>query len=141
MSKVPEMIQYYNLSNKSWKKKPPANAESVILVASERYKKLKYDIFSQFAEIRNTRNSFTMVKSVLLSFIIVFTILILTTSFVEAKRGNFSKGKSGLSVSTLGQVCHICKNIAKQDTHIQNRSIRIKAACVGLANNNCCNGL
>ena len=132
------MIQYYNLSNKkSWKKKPPANAESVILVASERYKKLKYDIFSQFAEIRNTR----MVKSVLLSFIIVFTIIILTSSFVEAKRRNFSIGKCGLSVSTLGQVCHICKNIAKQDTHIQNRSIRIKAACVGLANNNCCIGL
>ena len=77
-----------------------------------------------------------MAKSVLLSFIVIITILFRTTSFANAKHG-----KCGLPVSSLGQVCHICKTFAKQDMHIQNRSIRIKAACVGLANKNCCNGL
>ena len=99
----------------------------LILVVSEHHKKLEYDIFSQPAK---------MVKSVLFSFIMIITILFRTTSFADAQRR-----KCGLSVSSLRQVCHICKKFAKQDTHIQNRSIRIKAACVGLANKNCCNGL
>ena len=96
-------------------------------MASEHHKELKYDIFSQSAK---------MVKRVLFSFIVIITILFRTTSFADAQRG-----KCGLPVSSLGQVCHICKTFAKQDMHIQNRSIRIKAACVGLANKNCCNGL
>ena len=51
------------------------------------------------------------------------------------------RGKCDFPRATLKQICQLCKNVAKQETHMQNKSIRTKVACVGLINHNCCVGL
>ena len=51
------------------------------------------------------------------------------------------RGKCDFPRATLKQICKVCKNVAQQETHMQNKSIRTKVACVGLINHNCCVGL
>ena len=68
--------------------------------------------------------------------------LMIMISAVNAGTCGLSNGSNFRSfVPELGRVCNVCRTLARQGTLKQNRSIRMKVACIGLVKHNCCAGL